>query len=293
MCIRCAFNSIRFVCASKRAPCESALRVKGYRLYDLQKRKVFYSRDVLVFDEDSCIESENKEQSEGNDYKLVEFEYSSECGSDDVHQDEVSDNEQSQDHEESDTEVQVQRSTRNRGSPIRYGEWVNSASVQESQSPAPVTVEEALSGSEKNKWKEAMKQEIASLESNDVYQLVELPKGKKPEGCKWVFKRKINADGSLERYKARLVAQGFSQKKGQDYDEMFSPVIQFESVRSIIALAAQLLQQMDVTAAFLNGDQEEVYMTQPEGFTNKKDEHKIWKLKKSLYGLKQHQGAGT
>ena len=80
-----------------------------------------------------------------------------------------------------------------------------------------------------------------------------------------VYKRKVKADGSVERFKSRLVAQGFSQKAGQDCDETFSPVIQFESIRSIIAMAVQnemMLHQMDVTSAFLNGDlEEEVYMT--------------------------------
>ena len=88
-----------------------------------------------------------------------------------------------------------------------------------------------------------------------------------------------------------MVAQGFSQKAGQDYDETFSPVVRFESIRSIIAIAIQnymMLHQMDVTSAFLNGDlQEEVYMSQPEGFQVKGKEHMVYKLKRSLYGLKQ------
>ena len=105
------------------------------------------------------------------------------------------------------------------------------------------------------------------------------------------YKRKLRADGSVERFKSRLVAQGFSQKAGQDYDETFSPVVRFESIRSIIAIAIQndmMLHQMDVTSAFLNGDlQEEVYMSQPEGFQVKGKEHMVYKLKHSLYGLKQ------
>ena len=106
-----------------------------------------------------------------------------------------------------------------------------------------------------------------------------------------VYKRKVKPDGSVERFKSRLVAQGFSQKAGQDYDETFTPVIQFESIRSIIAMAVQnemMLHQMDVTSAFLNGDlEEEVYMTQPEGFKVKGEEHLVCRLKHSLYGLKQ------
>lgn len=106
-----------------------------------------------------------------------------------------------------------------------------------------------------------------------------------------MYKRKFNADGSVERYKARLVAQDFSQRAGQDYDETFCPVVRFDSVRSIIAMAVQddmLMHQIDVKSAFLNGDlEEEVYMKQPEGFVVKGKEHFVCKLKRSLYGLKQ------
>ena len=88
-----------------------------------------------------------------------------------------------------------------------------------------------------------------SLHKNDVWELVELPKDRKAVGSKWVFKLKTDADGSVEWHKARLVAQGFSQKHGLDYDETFSPVIRFESLRTVIALAVQnglKLHQMDV-----------------------------------------------
>ena len=95
----------------------------------------------------------------------------------------------------------------------------------------------------------------------------------------------------MERHKARLVAQGFSQKFGDEYDETFCPVVRFESVRTIIALAAQhglKLHQMDVTTAFLNGElKEEIYMKQPEGFIAKGKEHLVCKLNRSIYGLKQ------
>ena len=106
-----------------------------------------------------------------------------------------------------------------------------------------------------------------------------------------MYKREIKSDGSVERYKARLVAQGFTQRAGKDYDETFSPVVRFESIRSVVSLAAQnelMLHQMDITSAFLNGDlHEEVYMSQPEGFSVEGKEHFVYKLKKSLYGLKQ------
>ena len=120
----------------------------------------------------------------------------------------------------------------------------------------PENVQEALSSSEKEHWKAAMQIEMESMKSNDVWDLVELPKDRKPVGCRWVFKRKMDAYDRIERYKARLVAQGFSQRKGLDYDELFSPVIRFESVRTLIAVSVQKglkLHQLDITTAFLNG----------------------------------------
>ncbi len=118
-------------------------------------------------------------------------------------------------------------------------------------------------------------------------ELTELPKGRKAVGCKWVFKITRNADGSVEIYRARLVAQGFSQRYGVDYDETFSPVVRFESIRTVVALAVQRglkLHQMDVISAFLNGElEDEVYMKQPEGFVVKGKERLVCKLNKSLY----------
>lgn len=143
----------------------------------------------------------------------------------------------------------------------------------------------------KTEWIDAMKTEIDSIHDNQVWELVELPEGRTPIGSRWVFKVKTNGDGSVERCKARLVAQGYSQKEGLDYDETFSPVVRPESVRSIIALASQLglkLHRMDIATAFLNGGlQEEVFMKQPKGFAAKGQEHLVCRLKKSLYGLKQ------
>ena len=136
-----------------------------------------------------------------------------------------------------------------------------------------------------------MESEMKSLHLNGVLELVEPPLNRKIVGSKWIFKRKVDANGSLERYKARLVAQGCTQKFGLDYEEIFSPVVRFEFVRCLLALGAQHklhLHQMDVSTAFLHGElSEEVYMRQPEGFVESGQENLVCRLKRSIYGLKQ------
>lgn len=100
----------------------------------------------------------------------------------------------------------------------------------------PVSVEEALKHME---WRGAMKDELQSIERNQTWEPVDLPKGKNVIGLKWLFKTKFLADGSIQKYKARLVVRGFTQQQGIDYEETFAPVARFETVRMILALAAQ------------------------------------------------------
>ena len=121
--------------------------------------------------------------------------------------------------------------------------------------------------------------------------MVDIPPGSKPIGCKWIFKRKLKADGSVDKYKARLVAKGYRQKEGLDYFDTYSPVSRITSTRTLIAIASlnnMEIHQMDVKTTFLNGElDEEIYMEQPEGFVVQGQENKVCKLVKSLYGLKQ------
>ena len=114
-----------------------------------------------------------------------------------------------------------------------------------------------------------MKEEMDSLLKNQTWSLVELPEGKKALTNKWVYRIKEEGEGR-QRYKARLVVKGFAQKKGIDYDEIFSPIVKMTSIRAILSLVATenlFLEQLDVKTAFLHGDlEEDIYMHQPKGF---------------------------
>ena len=184
-------------------------------------------------------------------------------------------------------DIILRHSTREQKMPDYYGNRVTVADT----SGDPKTWKEVMASTDKEKWEVAMEKEMESLHANEVWNLVELPKDRKAIGSKWVYKIKKSANGVVERHKACLVAQGFSQKYGQDYDKTFSPVVRFASLRMVTALAVQnglKLHQMDVITTFLNGElKEEVYMKQPEGYVVKGKESLVCKSHKSIYGLKQ------
>ncbi len=155
----------------------------------------------------------------------------------------------------------------------------------------PVNIDEAFSGEHSTEWKRAADSEFNSLIENDTWELVPLPEGKNIVGNKWVFKVKRDESGCVQRYKARLVAQGYSQTEGVDYNEVFSPVVRNTTIRSLLALSNAKnweAHQMDVKTAFLQGNlEEEIYMRQPDGYVNEEYPNHVCKLKKSIYGLKQ------
>ena len=134
-----------------------------------------------------------------------------------------------------------------------------------------------------------MEEELNLLETNDTWSLVKLPPGRKAMKSKWVYRLKYKLDGSVDRLKARLVVKGCSQKEGIDYEETFSPVMRYDSIRTILSVAASEdleMIQFDVKTAFLHGDlEEQIFMVQPEGFQT--EDGKVCLLLKSLYGLKQ------
>ncbi|GJT22030.1 retrovirus-related pol polyprotein from transposon TNT 1-94 [Tanacetum coccineum] len=135
-----------------------------------------------------------------------------------------------------------------------------------------------------------MNKELQALETNHTWELVLLPPGKIPIGCKWVYRIKFHADGTIERFKASLVAKGYNQKERIDYTETFAPVAKMVSVRALLVLAIHhnwIIEQLDINNAFLYGDlHEEVYMTLPQGYSKQLPPNTVCKLTKSLYGLK-------
>ncbi|KAI0996392.1 hypothetical protein K3495_g11788 [Podosphaera aphanis] len=162
------------------------------------------------------------------------------------------------------------------------------AKIASETNEEPKTINEALSGSEKDLWQKAINKELQSLAQNHTWDVVPRPQKRNIVGSKWVFKIKYNADGSIERYKARLVAQGFSRLPGHDFDETFAPVARYDSLRILLRIASQhkwTPQQMDVNSAYLYGTlKEEIYMEMPPGF---KTHGKCVILKKCIYGPKQ------
>ena len=137
-------------------------------------------------------------------------------------------------------------------------------------------------------WQQVINEELDALHKNNTWNMVDLPLGQSVVGCRWVYKIKTKADGSVERYKAHQVAKGFTQEYGIDYDETFALVAHLTSVRCFIAMAAVCrwpLYQIDVKNAFLNGDlHEEVYMQPPPGYPHSGNQ--VCRLRRALYGLK-------
>jgi hypothetical protein len=147
-----------------------------------------------------------------------------------------------------------------------------------------------MSSPDASHWKCAAEEEYLMHMQNQTWEVVKLPPGKKAIGSGWVFRVKRNADGTVERYKGRIVAKGYSQRPGIDYTEVFAPTSRQAAIRLILALAALEdleLRSVDISHAFINGElDEEIYMTQPEGFQEYGPEY-VLRLLRSLYGLKQ------
>ncbi|KAK9873685.1 hypothetical protein WA026_023685 [Henosepilachna vigintioctopunctata] len=274
-------------------------RTKGYRVYNPDNNVISTSRDVVVIENDEIEISLDNTDSVGATEQDKELEVKT---SDDDEQYGANDDTNGDSDyipdcpiPDSRTDQEPRRSKRE-AKPKKFVDHIsymcalNSNQEDLKYSEDPVTVDEALSKWDREQWKAAMEEEYNSFVRNNAWEIAELPKGASVVDSKWVFKKKINSDGSV-RYRARLVARGFSQKSGIDFNETFSPVVRHSSLRLLIAMSVQLnlkIIHLDVMTAFLNGElNETIFMKQPEGFQVSKDINKFCKLNKAIYGLKQ------
>lgn len=182
------------------------------------------------------------------------------------------------------------RNRANLNRPARFDQYiVDIAEICFAEGQDPVTYEKAVHSSDADLWKNAMSEEMALLMGNKTWQLVKPPADAKVLQNRWVFRKKPTLDGLSTRYKARLIVKGFSQRPGIDFEETFSPVAKYASIRAVLSLAAASgmhLVQFDIKTVFLNGDLEEnIFMAQPKGFDD--GTGRGCKLEKALYGLKQ------
>ena len=269
---------------------------KGWRCMDPQTKKFTTSRDV-VFDEISSFFSIQKVVLDDDHVNLehlfpkeiVQAPFNGEIESEPPVQNDV-------EQDVSEQQV-VRRSTREKRHPNYLKDYeveLNNCSVTSCFFTGVLTSEEPTSYDEAQScpnWQKAMLEEIEALHKNETWELVPKPENCEPITCKWVFRLKKKLDGTIDKFKARLVARGFSQNYGLDYEETFSPVAKMATVRTLISLAAfkgWKLWQLDVKNAFLYGDLDrQVFMEQPIGFVSKQFPNYVCCLKKALYGLKQ------
>ncbi|GAU13723.1 hypothetical protein TSUD_348270 [Trifolium subterraneum] len=257
---------------------------KAYKLYDPMQKKIIISRDV-IFDENSCWNWDEKPKAQTSQLEeetISEYEQETTPEIDDQginieneqgHEETEEDN----DNDEGNSGATRQLPPRTRNPPGWVHDYVTNledSDIDQMQNLAvfcdnsdPHTYEEA---SKMVVWRKAMDQEIESIERNDTWELVTLPREAKRIGVKWIFKTKYNENGEIEKYKARLVAKGYSQQHGIDFNEVFAPVARWDTIRTILAVAASqgwFVYQFDVKSAFLHGElQENVYIDQPPGY---------------------------
>ena len=270
----------------------------GFRLWDPVNKKIVRSRDVVFYEDQTIHDTQQSKKSKTivvhNSGGEIPHRNEQPDQTIQPHQMEQPDQTEQPDQiepsqaDQEEQEPQERRSTRVRQPSRRY---FSDDYVTLTDEGEPQSFIEAIETNDKEKWMQAMEEEIQSLKENQTYDLVKLPDGRRALKNKWVFKLKTEENNLKPRYKARIVVKGCNQKKGIDFEEIFSPVVKMTSIRAILGLAAKLdleIEQLDVKTAFLHGDlEEEIYMEQPEGFTEPGKEHLVCRLKKSLYGLKQ------
>jgi hypothetical protein len=201
--------------------------LKGYELWNPETKKVVYSRDVVFREMKDVVKQEvlpSKEEPE-----KIEF---------DLKDDEADSTEEHESKEEDPHTPVLRRSDRERRILERYTlfDFCSNFSLSIIDDD-PITVREAVDSEDGNLWKRAMEEEMTYLDKNEAWDLVELPTERNPIGSKRVFKKELNAEGKVEKYKAWLVAKGYSQVAGIDFGEIFSPIAKLTSIRFLLSVA--------------------------------------------------------
>lgn len=282
--------------------------VKGYRLYNPKTKKIITSRDVIIMEhtqstsdmtravteeKESEGEIETEARTDSSDIICTPVETDTTLDlSDMTYVPEETESSSSEEFYNTNSEPEIQdlpkedtvTGKRQRKQPDRYG--FGNICV-ESVGEENLTYTDVMNGPEKSEWCRAMEDELQSFSECDAWEVVDKPDSGTVVQCKWVYKKKLNSDNTV-RYRARLVAKGFTQKEGVDYKETFSPVLRYSVLKLLFALSVKLdmnVMHYDVTTAFLNGNLEEsVYMQPPPNLALS---GKVLKLKKAIYGLKQ------
>ncbi|GBL75184.1 Retrovirus-related Pol polyprotein from transposon TNT 1-94 [Araneus ventricosus] len=244
-------------------------RSKGYRIY-LGDNKIMISRTVKFIENPPPYDKKEAKELQNQDettQQLVELELEHEENHS-MEEGEINERTEVNPCEDDEYELsnsQIQTSQHRRSErktkgipPERFAFFANPERIKEPKSWNDVLKME--NPYEKQKWIESTKEEMKSLQKNETWKLVTPPSGKKVIGCRWTFKAKYDSKGNIERYKARLVAQGFSQKFGADYDETFAPVVTYTTIRTFLASAAYKnlnVTHVDIKTAFLHGNLED------------------------------------
>nr|GEV43230.1 hypothetical protein [Tanacetum cinerariifolium] len=285
---------------------------KGYRLYSLDKHQFIYSRDVRFFEtvfpfKDSSLKTSESVAIVFQDVNHLNFFYldyhgmpndeesvdpspngSSRTNSDSGHSPVLGETVETDDIPDTGIDVDIS----NHPHETQDEKVTTLEENMLSEGNVDVNPSSSSQASKQSHWTDAMNKEMSALLRNDTWDIVDLPKGRKAIGSKWIWKIKFKSSGEIERYKARLVAQGFGQKERINYEETFSPVVKMTTIKCLLNIVVHNWWptfQLDIDNAFLYGDLDEIiYMKPPQGYYPA-DGNKACKLKKSLYGFKQFE----
>ena len=300
---------------------------KGYRLEDVDTRELITSRDVRFVEDESpsdlvVVEDPDNGRTvptgvtpaiatHADDEQVAVTEAVADGGDceladDPKDQEDVPTVLESMGEEDQGPPAVRDRPSRVRKAPARFGvaateDEVEAAINQSSPSARhalvvttgdPLTYREAMKTAHAKQWEKAVEAELEQLRSSGTFEWVpSVPDGRKPIGSRIVFQTKRDGDGNVVKYKARIVAKGYSQIPGQDFEHTFSSVARLTTLRTLLALSAREnweLHQVDVVGAYLQGDLgEELYVEPPDGIRTKNDDQRLWRLRRPLYGLKQ------